>query len=747
MTVPAVQASGGWTWTLPPGTTIGQLIRWAYNGQAVTTGIYWSSRRGTSSPSGAVSLRVDGVTLTIDLDEGSAMAVQAAVTAEAAADAAQTHAGAAATSAGSAATSAATSAESADSAAQSETDAAAHVAAAQMARTGAETARDDATVSAGAAATSAIEAAASALATDWRRSLSARAALAPLLAPYDPADPLSGPVALWLADHYTPGAAGGPGRYPNLAGTGAELDLLEPAAAAARPTRLPFTGERFVHISGTTQNNVSTPDTADLDIAGDLDLRAEVTLDSLTSAAERFLAYKGGSPSRTWWFYVTALGTLQLRLSADGTTYTIATDSTATVPLGRQHLRVTWRQADGRVQYFTSPDGVAWTQLGPDRSIAIPSIFTGSDAPLWFGPGLGGRLHSSEIRNGINGPVVASWRARDMGQTGGSSGGRAWTIGRQAGNAAKAVVVDRTVTLLDGLDDYLEVPHDARLDPIGGALSVVHLYRVWGAPGATSTLVAKSATNSGPAWSVYRTTVRATTVRTNDDTAAVTDTDGTSVAVGTWRSDSVRLALSGLRASDLAIVAAPTSDGSPLRIGRTSAGTGGHSSQEWLGTAIFRRPLTDSEAESLTNALLGRPDVQAERIDIDALTEPTARSSPAVFGGQINAACFGNGYRQASSDGHWIEWAIDLSAGSWRIDLMHARGPSGPILRFTLDGVSLGTLDTYNAADAFNSVATLTFTTSSPGRKVLRIAVEGRNPANTTGYFARLQKLALTRTA
>jgi hypothetical protein len=90
-------------------------------------------------------------------------------------------------------------------------------------------------------------------------------------------------------------------------------------------------------------------------------------------------------------------------------------------------LRATWRASDGRVQFFTSTnDGQSWQQLGSDAAFEFPpaSINAGT-APLWIGVRddpdgnqtnrFAGRVRRAEVRDGIDGTVVASPDFRTVG--------------------------------------------------------------------------------------------------------------------------------------------------------------------------------------------------------------------------------------------------------------------------------------------------------------------------------------------
>ncbi|HEY5836660.1 MAG TPA: hypothetical protein VIW71_22700, partial [Streptomyces sp.] len=183
---------------------------------------------------------------------------------------------------------------------------------------------------------------------------------------------------------------------------------------------------RYLRLPGDPGARASTPDTAALDIVGDLDVRVDVTLATWDSGL-RFvdLTGKWGSAGqRSWRLTVSASGALDLEWSADGTSSTFAT-ATAAVPVppsGRLAVRATLDADNGAsgntVTFYTAASGTAgpWTQLGaPVITAGTTSIFN-STAALEIGDITGtvapvppvGKVHSAEIRNGIGGTVVAS---------------------------------------------------------------------------------------------------------------------------------------------------------------------------------------------------------------------------------------------------------------------------------------------------------------------------------------------------
>lgn len=198
-----------------------------------------------------------------------------------------------------------------------------------------------------------------------------------------------------------------------VAHNGSSFIANGPTLAGDEPGISPF----GLDLPGTTGHFASTPDHNDLDITADIDIRVCVALDDLTPAATGFLAskYGGTAAARSWAFSVWSIGDLALDIH-DGTTQSQvnagATLSAQGYVAGNKiWLRVTWKQSDGRTQFFTSLDNETWTQLGTNKTLARPSInaSTGTVAIGALSTGgspTAGIIHQAQVRNGIDGVVV-----------------------------------------------------------------------------------------------------------------------------------------------------------------------------------------------------------------------------------------------------------------------------------------------------------------------------------------------------
>jgi len=241
------------------------------------------------------------------------------------------------------------------------------------------------------------------------------------------------------------------------------------AADSNDPKFLDFTGTNYVYLPGVQPNRLSVPNAANLQITGDIDVRVRVAADDWTPASNAAIAAKWSSttPQRAWALRLTTTGAFAFDVSADGTASATATSSvTNTFADGSvQWVRATWRQSDGRVQFFTSNDGITWTQFGTDQTASVASIYANT-ADVEFGTtsvGTGnffiGKIFRAQIYNGIDGTKVLDVDTSVI--TAGSATsftavtGQTVTIARST-SGRKTVAVTQP-TWLFGTDDYMEV--------------------------------------------------------------------------------------------------------------------------------------------------------------------------------------------------------------------------------------------------------------------------------------------------
>ncbi|MEV4672161.1 hypothetical protein AB0K34_10965 [Actinomadura sp. NPDC049382] len=208
------------------------------------------------------------------------------------------------------------------------------------------------------------------------------------------------------------------GRFSPRNPVGAWYGLL------GRNTRLraSLPGPSYLDLPDTLTGYASAPDSAALSVTGDLDVRVEADLDNWTVDADLIGKAQLPAGQISWGLFTRTDGDLTLYWSVDGTT-TVNARSTAAVPVtgrGRLAVRATLDVNNGAsgwtVRFYIASriDGT-WTQLGADiTGSGVTSIYDGT-APVQVGKtpnftfaGRSGRVFSAEIRDGINGTLVAS---------------------------------------------------------------------------------------------------------------------------------------------------------------------------------------------------------------------------------------------------------------------------------------------------------------------------------------------------
>lgn len=220
----------------------------------------------------------------------------------------------------------------------------------------------------------------------------------------------------------------------------------------ARVWVAPLGANAYLQLPGTSGNYASTPDSAAVSITGDIDLRAKIAPNDWTPAAQFEILNKdnGSNGNRSFLFGLNTGGKLTLLWTPDGNLPRFGSASTVATGFadGSAHwVRATLDVDDGAggwiLRYYTSEDGVSWTQLGSDVTGAgTTSIFDGPSQlnVAAFSSGssdlFAGKVYYAELRNGIDGQVVAVF---DPSRDDLSSTGEVWTINRSGSDHARLV--------------------------------------------------------------------------------------------------------------------------------------------------------------------------------------------------------------------------------------------------------------------------------------------------------------------
>jgi hypothetical protein len=227
---------------------------------------------------------------------------------------------------------------------------------------------------------------------------------------------------------------------PNIVNT---YRLIEPVFYDAFDRAYPSAGT--LSLTGASNSYASTPDTASLDLTGDLDMRVDATMTWGGMQQTLMGKYVTTGNQRSYRFTVETSGRLRLTRSPDGTATTGVT-STVAVPVtsGRLAVRVTLDADNGAgghtVTFYTAANGVGgpWVQLGtPVVTAGTITNFSGT-APLEVGASnngallpLTGQVHAAQLRSSIAGAIVANpdFAAQAAGTTNFvDSAGRTWTV-------------------------------------------------------------------------------------------------------------------------------------------------------------------------------------------------------------------------------------------------------------------------------------------------------------------------------
>lgn len=209
------------------------------------------------------------------------------------------------------------------------------------------------------------------------------------------------------------------------------------------PLRVSVGPMSVLDLPGGSGNYVSSPDHASLDIVGDIDIRARIAPDDWTPSADQAIVSKSHTTGnqRSYQLVLQSPGNLRFTWSTDGTgtgaTNADSTTSTGFTNATAHWVRVTLATATGTVTFYTSDDGETWTQLGAAVVVGATSIFAGTATANIGARSAGtadlfaGLIYRAEIRNGINGTVVADPRfdQQAAGATSfADSTGKTWTL-------------------------------------------------------------------------------------------------------------------------------------------------------------------------------------------------------------------------------------------------------------------------------------------------------------------------------
>jgi hypothetical protein len=249
--------------------------------------------------------------------------------------------------------------------------------------------------------------------------------------------------------------------------------------AASQPKYLPWEGSNYGWFNAVVGNKISTPDSAALDITGDIECIVHAALDDWTPSANQNFIVKsltgGSAGDRAYQMQIRSTTGYPAFIISDGAVnYTLIADAAPAVSDGasiwiKAAVDVDNGASGKTATFYTSSDGVAWTILGSPiidaGVVAINSVtsdlFIGAQDD---GTPMLGKVYRAEVYDGIGGTLVASFAASDYPSSGGSTfvsseTGETWTIN------GGAKLVTRTGLYFDGSNDYMKTAPFALSQP------------------------------------------------------------------------------------------------------------------------------------------------------------------------------------------------------------------------------------------------------------------------------------------
>lgn len=395
-----------------------------------------------------------------------------------------------------------------------------------------------------------------------------------------------------------------------------------PYVGSDDPAVLPWTGENYLYCPGVAGNGASAPDSAALDITGDIEMVCRVALDDWTiTPAQHFMAKRDASASYLFRVSPASSGKIEIAWWSA----TLATVAQSTIALPATDGVCYWLKATLDVDntaggkdtnfYYAADQATeptVWTQLGATVTTAGTTSIDATTAALYIGVGstgttepIFGKFYRAIVRNGIGGPTVF-----DANFTTGITSGAQTTFTESSSNAAtvtinrsatgrKTAVVTRP-TILFGTDDFMEVVDSDLLDfGASDPFTLVVAVRQW-ATYADQRYLAKNGSGvgyrlgNGGAGNNYFSVDTAPTglVQQASQAAGVL-----AVTAGVRSGGTVQVSVNGATSASSVDntwgVSSPSTTGTFRISGQYNSG--GNADMEFFGAAVFRRALTQTE--------------------------------------------------------------------------------------------------------------------------------------------------------
>lgn len=217
--------------------------------------------------------------------------------------------------------------------------------------------------------------------------------------------------------------------------------------------------DAYLSLPGVAGNFASTPDSVAASITGDIDIRAKLSLADWTPGSATAVSIVDKCDSISGYrFIMNSLDLLRLDVFVGGSLrIPSSTAATGFVDGSTHWVRVTRASASGNTNFYTSEDGVTWTQLGAANVASTAGAITDNALTLQVGgrallDTVNGVIYYADVRGVISGATPVAQFDPNMAATDAlsftSKTGEVWTINRSGGTPARLVNPD-------GYDPYL----------------------------------------------------------------------------------------------------------------------------------------------------------------------------------------------------------------------------------------------------------------------------------------------------
>jgi len=388
----------------------------------------------------------------------------------------------------------------------------------------------------------------------------------------------------------------------------------------------------YLYLPGVSGNYVSSPDSAALDITGDIDIRAYVAADDWTPAANMALVarYNTTGNLRAYLLQLNTAGTLTFNTSPDGTAVVTATSTIATgvADGASKWVRVTRDVDNGAsgndTKFYTSDDGTTWTQLGTTVTVAgTTSIFDNSriveigSSATGASDRFAGKIFRAQIFNGIDGTKVfdADFENKitsleQASFTEASSNAATVTINRSGSTYRSAGITTAGYLYPGATNTFAASATDFLNFEASDSFTLLAISRYWNATATNRVLIGKVVSSGGVAWSLRKTNNELTTFTNVSDGTNAGVSTASALTAGTLESgagvinrstQTVQTYVNTNAASTASTSAVGSlSNLNNFRIGAYANGAF-FTDMEFLAAAVFRRALTSSEITLITN--------------------------------------------------------------------------------------------------------------------------------------------------